>query len=86
MNLYEITDIKTGKVIEPAGTLKQVTKKLKCSKDTISGAYYGNYAIRHRYTVEVVDIAIAKRDPIWVEWNATVRWLINICKEGKKSK
>ncbi len=31
MNLYEITDIKTGKTIEPAVTLKQAAERLKCS-------------------------------------------------------
>lgn len=69
MDLYEITDIKTGKIIEPAVTLKQAADRLKCSKSAISGAYYGNYAIRHRYAIEVVDTAITKQDPIWIEWN-----------------
>ena len=51
MNLYEITDIKTGKTIEPAVTLKQAAERLKCSGRAVSGAYYGNYAIGHRYAI-----------------------------------
>lgn len=69
MNLYEITDIKTGKTIEPAVTLKQAAERLKCSRSTVSGAYYGNYAIGHRYAIETVDTAIPKQDPIWHEWD-----------------
>ena len=38
MNLYEITDIKTGKTIEPAVTLKQAAERLKCSRSAVSGA------------------------------------------------
>lgn len=51
MNLYEITDIKTGKTIEPAVTLKQAAERLKCSGSAVSGAYYGNYAIGHRLSL-----------------------------------
>lgn len=79
MNLYEITDIKTGKTIEPAVTLKQAAERLKCSGSTVSGAYYGNYAIGHRYAIEVIDTAIAKQDPIWTEWEMRRNWFLKLC-------
>ena len=80
MNLYEITDIKTGKTIEPAVTLKQAAERLKCSRSAVSGAYYGNYAIEHRYAIEVVDTAIAKQDPIWLEWDLCRTTILRACR------
>lgn len=79
MNLYEITDIKTGKTIEPAVTLKQAAERLKCSGSAVSGIYYGNYAIGHRYAIEVIDTAIAKQDPIWTEWEMRRNWFLKLC-------
>lgn len=79
MNLYEITDIKTGKTIEPAVTLKQAAERLKCSGRAVSGAYYGNYAIGYRYAIEVIDTAIAKQDPIWTEWEIRRNWFLKLC-------
>lgn len=88
MNLYEITDIKTGKTIEPAVTLKQAAERLKCSRSAVSGAYYGNYAIGHRYAIEAVDIAIPKQDPIWLEWDVWRTTILRACRrtenDGKK--
>lgn len=80
MNLYEITDIKTGNTIEPAVTLKQAAERLKCSRSAASGAYYGNYAIEHRYAIEVVDTAIAKQDPIWIEWDLCRTTILRACR------
>lgn len=79
MNLYEITDIKTGKTIEPAATLKQAAERLKCSRSAVSGAYYGNYAIGYRYAIEAVDTAIPKQDPIWIEWETRRNWFLKLC-------
>lgn len=79
MNLYEITDIKTGKTIEPAVTLKQAAERLKCSRSAVSGAYYGNYAIGHRYAIEAVDTTIPKQDSIWIEWETRRNWFLKLC-------
>lgn len=83
MNLYEITDIKTGKTIESAVTLKQAAERLKCSRSAVSGAYYGNYAIEHRYAIEAVDIAIPKQDPIWLEWDVWRTTILRACRRNK---
>ena len=79
MNLYEITDIKTGKTIEPAVTLKQAAERLKCSRSAVSEACYGNYAIGHRYAIEAVDTTIPKQDPIWTEWEMRRNWFLKLC-------
>ena len=79
MNLYEITDIKTGKTIEPAVTLKKAAERLKCSRSAVAGAYYGNYAIGHRCAIEAVDTAIPKQDPIWIEWETRRNWFLKLC-------
>lgn len=79
MNLYEITDIKTGKIIESAVTLKQAAERLKCSRSAVSGAYCGNYTIGHRYAIEVIDTAISKQDPIWIEWEMRRNWFLKLC-------
>lgn len=80
MNLYEITDIKTGKTIEPAVTLKQAAERLKCSRSAVSGAHQGNYAIGHRYVIEAVDTTIAKQDPIWLEWDLCRTTILRTCR------
>lgn len=50
MNLYEITDMKTGKVIEPVITLREALEKLNCKSHVILNAYYGGD------TLQTVDI------------------------------
>lgn len=49
MNLYEITDMKTGKVIEPVIALREASEKINCKSHVISNAYYGG-------TLQTVDI------------------------------
>lgn len=50
MNLYEITDMKTGKVIEPVIALREASEKINCKSHVISNAYYGGG------TLQTVDI------------------------------
>ena len=49
MNLYEITDMKTGKVIEPVIALREASEKLNCKPHLISNAIMGD-------TLQTVDI------------------------------
>ena len=59
--------------------MKQAAERLKCSGSAVSGAYYGNYAIGHRYAIEAVDTAIPKQDPIWIEWETRRNWFLKLC-------
>lgn len=69
MNLYEVKDVDTGQVLIQASTAGEVARLLKCSSATIGQAYHGDYAIKHKYRVEQVDIALKKNDPIWIDWD-----------------
>ena len=79
MKFYEITDIKTGKTIEPAVTLQQATERRGGAGSAGAGAGYGKYAIGHRYAIEAVDTAIPKQDPIWIEWETRRNWFLKLC-------
>lgn len=83
MNLYEIKNVETGQTMATAIRTGEAAKLLGCLAWTISGAYHSNYAIRGRYKVELADITIKKLDPLWIEWEITRQWLMNICKKGR---
>lgn len=68
MNLYEITDMNTGKVIEPAITLKEASERLNCKSYLISNAYHGGHLAKRRYRVGLADETVKKMDPIWIDW------------------
>ena len=61
MNLYEITDMKTGKVIEPVITLREASEKLNCKPCLISNAYYGGHLASHRYRVRLADETVKQK-------------------------
>lgn len=86
MNLYEIKNVETGQIMATAIRTREAAKLLGCPTWTISGAYHSNYAIHGKYKVELADITIKKLDPLWIEWDTTRQWLMNICGKGKKNK
>ena len=79
MNLYEITDMKTGKVIEPVITLREASEKLNCKPHLISNAYYGGHLASHRYRVRLVDETVKSKDILWTEWDVCRKQLLKLC-------
>lgn len=79
MNLYEITDMKTGKVIEPVIALREASEKINCKSHVISNAYYGGRLANRRYRVMMVDETIKRKDMIWVEWDVCRKQLLKLC-------
>ena len=87
MNLYEITDMKTGKVTEPAIALREASEKLNCKSHVILNAYYGGHLANRRYRVMMVDETIKRKDIIWTEWDVCRKQLLKLCggmNDGKK--
>lgn len=79
MNLYEITDMKTGKVIEPVITLREASEKLNCKPCLISNAYYGGHLASHRYRVRLADETVKQKDILWAEWDVCRKQLLKLC-------
>lgn len=69
MNLYEVKDATTGRILIHASLASEIAKLLKCSDSKVRQAYYGNNAIDHKYKVEFVDIVLKKNDSIWIDWD-----------------
>lgn len=69
MNLYEVKDATTGRIIIHTSPAREIAKLLKCSAERIRQSYIGNYAINHKYKVECVDVALKKNDSIWIDWD-----------------
>lgn len=81
MNLYEIKDVRTGQLLDPAVSmsLQEVADRLHCSKQLVSNSYRGNYAIEGKYKLEHVDATISISDPIWIDWELRRNWLLKLC-------
>lgn len=79
MNLYEITDMKTGKVIEPVITLREASEKLNCKSHVILNAYYEGCLANRRYRVMMVDETVKQKDILWAEWDVCRKQLLKLC-------
>jgi hypothetical protein len=69
MNLYEVKDATTGRIIIHASPAREIAKLLKCSAERIRQSYIGNYAIERKYKVDCVDTTLKKNDSIWIDWD-----------------
>lgn len=69
MNLYEVKDVPTGRIIIHASPASEIADMLKCSSYKVRQAYYANNTMDHKYKVECVDTALKKNDPIWIDWD-----------------
>ena len=78
MNLYEITDMKTGKIIEFSIPLREAAEKLNCKPHLISNAYYGGHLANHRYRVRLADETVKRKDIIWTEWDVCRKWILKL--------
>lgn len=83
MNLYEITDTKTGKVIEPVIALKEAAERINCKPYLVQNAYYGGYLVKHRYRIRLVDETVKRKDTIWIEWDVYRRWILKLCRRDE---
>lgn len=81
MNLYEIKDVRTGQLLDPAVSMsfQEVADRLHCSKQLVSNSYHGNYTIGGKYKVEHVDETISISDPIWIDWELRRNWFLKLC-------
>ena len=81
MNLYEIKDVRTGQLLDPAVSmsLQEVADRLHCSKQLVTNSYHGNYAIEDKYKLEQVDVTIKKTDTIWIDWELRRNWFLKLC-------
>lgn len=88
MNLYEVKDASTERVLISASPAGEVAKLLKCSSHKKRQAYYSNFAIEHKYKVDCVDTALKKNDSIWIDWDLCRNRILKLCErrpdDGKK--
>lgn len=87
MNLYEITDMNTRKIIEFSIPLREASEKLNCKPRLISNAYYGGHLAGRRYRVRLVDETVKSKDILWTEWDVCRKQLLKLCggmNDGKK--
>lgn len=80
MNLYEIKNVENDQIIASAVALKEASKLLDCPAYAISNAHHSNYAIYGKYKINQVDTTLAKKDPLWVEWNLRRIWFLKLCR------
>lgn len=88
MNLYDIKDADTGKLILQDVTSKEAAEILHYSRHAITQAGGNGNRIGHKYIVELVDEVARRNDPIWIDWELGRNKFLKLCggREDEKSR